>query len=122
MDQHCKIAAALHVAVAGISLVLLCLVAATFGLMYAKLQVPAFTSGIATVLFGMFMLIALTELIAGICFLRGFGAARAWLIGFSVVGLFYFPFGTAVGVYSLWAFLREAVPSKAKSPEFESAA
>jgi hypothetical protein len=55
---------------------------------------------------GLFALLALVELVAAICYLRGSKGARIWLIVFNVLFLFNFPVGTALGGYCLWALLR----------------
>ncbi len=52
------------------------------------------------------MLIALIDLIGAIGLLRGQSWARPILIGVSVLELPIFPFGTAVGLYTLWTFLK----------------
>ena len=50
------------------------------------------------------LLIALVDLVGAIGLLRGQAWARPILIGISVVELPIFPFGTIVGIYTLWTF------------------
>jgi len=52
------------------------------------------------------MLIALIDLVGAIGLLRGQTWARPLLIGISVLELPIFPFGTIVGIYTLWTFLK----------------
>lgn len=52
------------------------------------------------------MSIALIDLIGAIGLLRGQTWARPILIGISVLELPIFPFGTIVGIYTLWTFLK----------------
>ena len=52
------------------------------------------------------LLIALVDLVGAIGLLRGHSWARPILIGISVLELPIVPFGTIVGIYTLWAFLK----------------
>ena len=52
------------------------------------------------------MVIALVDLVGAIGLLRGQTWARPILIGVSILELPIFPFGTAVGIYTLWTFLK----------------
>ena len=52
------------------------------------------------------ILIALVDLVGAIGMLRGQPWARPILIGISILELPIFPFGTAVGLYTLWTFLK----------------
>lgn len=110
MDIHCKIAAGLSIAVASLELLMLAAMAA-FLAGFASLpglNIP-FMAGFAafgSVFIGLFVLLALVELVAAICYLRGSKGARIWLIVFNVLFLFNFPVGTLLGGYCLWALLR----------------
>ena len=52
------------------------------------------------------ILIALVDLVGAIGLLRGQPWARPILIGISILELPIFPFGTLVGIYTLWTFLK----------------
>jgi len=119
-DTHGKTAAALHIAMAILDLVLLALVALVFGGVAAIIglgndhEATAIATLIATI-FGMvtalLALFSVAELVAAILYLRGSEGARIWLIVISALSLLHIPFGTIIGLYSLWALLRpEAVP------------
>jgi len=110
MDIHCKIAAGLSIAVASLELLMLAIMAAFLGgvATFSGLEMP-FLAGFAafgSIFIGLFALLALVELVAAICYLRGSKGARIWLIVFNVLFLFNFPVGTLLGGYCLWALLR----------------
>lgn len=51
--------------------------------------------------------VGLPSMIGGVLLIRRASLARALLIIVSVVDLFSFPLGTALGAYSLWILLKE---------------
>jgi len=111
MDIHIKIAAALHIACGALTLMVTAVVALFLGGFAALADFDARLLTVAATLGGViaffFVALGLAELIAGVCCLQGSRGARVWLIVFSVLGLFNIPLGTAIGIYSLWALLRE---------------
>jgi len=116
MDTHCKIAAAISIAVAGLELMVLTLMALMFlgvagaGLMPQAMPFGGVLAGFmvfGSVMMGFFALLALAQLAAGIFYLRGSSAARIWLIVFNALMLFNFPVGTLLGGYCIWALVRQ---------------
>jgi len=111
MDIHCKIAAGLSIAVASLELLVLAIMAAFLGgvASFSGLEMPflGWFAAFGSVFIGLFALLALVELVAAICYLRGSKGARIWLIVFNVLFLFNFPVGTLLGGYCLWALLRQ---------------
>lgn len=116
MDIHCKIAAGISIAVAGLELLVLTLMALMFlgvagvGMMPDAMPFGAVMAGFmvfGSVMMGCFALLALAQLAAGIFYLRGAAAARIWLIVFNVLLLFNFPVGTLLGGYCIWALVRQ---------------
>jgi hypothetical protein len=116
MDIHRKIAAGIHIALAGFELLVLAFVTLVFmgvlgaGMMPQALPLDAMLAGFmvfGSVMLACFALLALAQLAAAICFLRGSSAARVWLIVFSVLMLFNFPVGTLLGGYCIWALVRQ---------------
>ncbi len=51
--------------------------------------------------------ISIAEIYAGLRYLKGSSTARSWLILTNILMLIAFPIGTIIGVYSLWAILKE---------------
>ena len=119
-DNHGRIAAGLHIAIAVFDLLVLAAVALFLGGTAALVgdsggadvaRVAGFIGAILGALLAVLALVSVAQLVAGILYLRGSPAARLWLVVFSAFMLLHFPFGTAVGAYSLWALLRpEAIP------------
>ena len=71
--------------------------------------------GIAMMLF--FMAFPVLEIVGGALLLAGSPAGKAITILFSVLHLLNIPFGTAVGIYSMWALLREVPPQPSMAVE-----
>jgi hypothetical protein len=110
MDIHTRIAAVLHVVLGLIGAAFLMLGGLAFGGFAAFVKdahVPGFVLGLGVVFLTLFILIALADAAAGIAVLRGSRNGRVFLIVFSVLDLFKFPYGTALGAYTLWALLRK---------------
>lgn len=119
-DNHGRIAAGLHIAIAVFDLFVLAAVALFFGGMTALLGLggdpgvataASFVAAFLGVLTVLLASVSVVQLVAGILYLRGSPGARLWLLVLSAFLLLHFPVGTAVGAYSLWALLRpEAIP------------
>ena len=117
IDIHVRVAAWLHIALGVIAVCILGFVGLAIGVF--GLAIGASAQGMdAGVLawiasFGMALLLFLLafpvlEIVGGAMLLNGSTAGRVITLVFSVLGLLGFPVGTAIGVYSLWALLREA--------------
>ena len=65
---------------------------------------------------GLLSLLALPELIGGWALLTGRPWGRNWVLVLGFISLLNIPFGTLLGIYTLWALLRddEAMPSQAQ--------
>lgn len=118
MDTHHKIAAWLRLLTSGLFLALLVLIVvlvATYSTEIAESLAsdPDFDEfgDIVTALLwiGLIFMVALTlaEIVISILFLRGTAWAKYGLMAFAGLGLFNIPFGTALGIYSLWALTRD---------------
>ncbi len=121
MNTHVKIVAVLHI-VGGV----LCLIAAIAifalfgvagGIVISQGQHEAATViGIVAMLIGGFLaILALPGIIGGWGLLAGKQWARVLVIVLGVLHLVNFPFGTALGIYTLWALLwseQQRSPSK----------
>ena len=58
-----------------------------------------------------FFLMSIPGIIAGIGLLRHHEWARILTLILSVIGILNFPFGTAVGIYTIWALVQDEVIS-----------
>ena len=121
IDTHVRVAAWLHIALG----ILWVSIGLFFGLFFGAFGalmgaashgsatgIVALIAGFGFALFLIVMAFPVLEIVGGVLLLRGSPVGRVITIVFSVLELINFPFGTAVGVYSLWALLRE-VPTQA---------
>ncbi|RQP25523.1 hypothetical protein [Piscinibacter terrae] len=114
MDIHHKVVAVLHVVFAAITLLVIAALTLFFGVLTALFPSTEFPLAIFAA-FGAalavpFVLVAVAELVAGAAFLAGRQGARPWLIGMGALQLLNLPFGTALGIYTLWALMRTEQP------------
>jgi hypothetical protein len=114
LDIHVRVAAWLHIVLGALAASVLTLAAMMFGLFgaYASTQpqggIVGWFLGFGAIVVGFFVALAAFEIVGAVMLLRGSTAGRVITIVYSVLGLLGFPIGTIVGVYSLWALLREA--------------
>jgi hypothetical protein len=64
-------------------------------------------AGFGATLFLMILAFPVLEIVGGALLLKGSPAGKVITLIFSVLGLINIPIGTAIGIYSLWALLRE---------------
>ena len=128
IDTHVRVAAWLHIALGTFWVCIL----AFFGLFIGGLGafigasaqgsdagVLAWIASFGLVVFLFIAAFPVLEIIGGLMLLGGSTAGRVITIVFSVLELINIPFGTAIGIYSLWALLREPpslVPAAAVPP------
>ena len=111
MEQHIKIVAILHIVFGGI------FIAAALGIfvfgagaafMAAENSSDAVAGGACmTIVATIIAVMALPSIIAGVGLQRRKNWARILTIILSVINIFNFPLGTALGGYSLWVLLNE---------------
>lgn len=110
MDIHCKVAAALSIALSLFELFVISLMAMFLGSLIALLgthnELMRFIAAFGGAILAGFALVAGVNLVAAVCFLRGSQVARIWLILVNGLMLLKFPIGTLIGGYTLWALLR----------------
>ena len=112
-ETHVKIVAWLHIVLSALGLLVTALVFLIFvgiGLLLAASDETAamgIFAVIATIVGVFLLLVSVPGLIGGIGLLQRQNWARILVLILSVLQLFNIPFGTAVGVYSLWALTRE---------------
>ena len=123
LDIHTRIAACLHIVLAALALLVLLVLAAIVGAFGAlgpdvgvDRQIAEWVGGLGILFVGLFALLPVLEIIGAVLLLRGSDTGRIFTIVFSVLSLLNIPIGTAVGVYSLWALLREKPQLPAAPP------
>jgi len=112
MNIHHRIVATLHIlfGVFGLLLVALVYVSVEFAFHFAPLDdgVRELVTCILGVIALPVLIVCGGEIFAAILYLGGKLGARPWLIAFGALQFINFPFGTLLGIYTLWALL--AVP------------
>jgi len=130
IDTHVRVAAWLHIVLGVLAVGVLGLVGLFFGAFGAaaasasthgaQAGVLGWIAGFGLVVFLFIMAFPVLEIVGGVMLLGGSPAGKVITIIFSVLGLVNIPIGTAVGIYSLWALLREVpppVPAAALAPQ-----
>ena len=111
-ETHVKIVAWLHIILSALGLLVTALVFLVFvgiGLLIAATDgtsAMGIFAVIATLISAFLLLVSVPGLIGGIGLLQRQNWARILVLILSVLQLFNVPFGTAVGVYSLWVLTR----------------
>ena len=129
IDTHVRVAAWLHIALGALWVCIWGLLGLSFGAFGAiagaaahgpGALVLAWIAGFGVVLLLFLLAFPVLEIVGGVMLLSGSTAGRVITILFSVLELINVPFGTVVGIYSLWALLREIpqpVPVPVPVPE-----
>lgn len=113
MDTHVRIVAILHIVFGALTLLAAGIVFLSLGLAggIAATQGETQAAGILGVIVvgvcGLLSLLALPDLIGGWALLTGREWGRILVIILGFINLFNIPFGTALGIYTLWALLRD---------------
>jgi hypothetical protein len=115
MAQHVKIIGILHIVFASLLILagVICLlvmggiagVVGTTSHSSDDLAAVPLLGGIGGLIFVLFLILGLPGLIGGIGLIQFRPWARIVIIVLSVLDLFNIPFGTALGIYGLWALL-----------------
>jgi len=112
MDVHVRVVGILHVVFGALTLAAIVLVALFFSAFVALAQAEwpdiAVFASFGAMLAVPFVVVAIAQVIAAMCLLRGSVSARPWVLAVGVLGLLSFPLGTALGVYTLWVLLRHS--------------
>jgi hypothetical protein len=115
MNKHIQIVAALHIALGAISLLGAIIVFLVFGLAGSVVisqgqNQAAGILGIIAIALGIFLAaLALPGIIGGWALLTGRSWGRPLVLVLGALHLLNIPFGTALGIYTLWALLHEPV-------------
>jgi hypothetical protein len=110
MDIHTRIVAVLHIVFGALGVAVPLFFGLALGGIAAfmpDVHIPGFAFGLGALFLGFFILLALVDVVAGIALLKGSPTARVFVIVIGALGLFGFPWGTLLGIYTLWALLRK---------------
>jgi len=117
IDLHVRVAAWLHVVMGALAVCALLFIGLAFGAFGAFMAsvahdsratgVLALFGGLGATFLIFFMGLAALEIAGGAMLLNGSAGGRVLTILFSILALVNFPIGTVIGVYSLWALLRQ---------------
>jgi hypothetical protein len=109
MQTHITIIGALYIALGGLGVLAAIVVFISIaggGLLSGDAQALAITSGVGAVIALIILLISAPGVIGGIGLLKGKSWSRILVIILACLNLLNIPFGTALGIYSLWALTR----------------
>lgn len=110
IEQHVKILGWLHIVLSSIMIpiaILVFLVIAGSGFLSGEAEAAIATSLIGTVIAGFMILLAVPGVLGGWGLLKRKSWARLLALVLGILNLWSFPFGTAVGVYTLWVLLQD---------------
>lgn len=122
MKKHTQIVAALHIALGAMSLLGAIVVFAVFGMAGGIVisqgqHQAAGILGIVAVALGAFLTaLALPGIIGGWALLSGRSWGRPLVLVLGFIDLINIPFGTALGIYTIWALLHEPVSQLPGAP------
>ena len=114
-ETHVNIVAWLHIVLSALGLLVTALVFLVFvgiGLVLAATEgseAMGIFAVIATIISAFLLLVSAPGLVGGIGLLKRQNWARILVLILRVLQLFNVPFGTAVGIYSLWALTRQEI-------------
>ena len=116
MKTHIQIVAALHIAMGALSLLAAIAVFAFLGMAggivvsQGEHEAAGIIGIVAVVLGGFLAVLALPGIIGGWALFAGRSWGRPFVMVLGVIQLINIPFGTTLGIYTLWALLREPPP------------
>ena len=112
MEKHVNVIASLQI---GLSILRLIIVAVVFAILHFvgdfadDPEAEFVLSIIANIIIIVLLLLSLPGILAGIGLFKRKEWARILTLVLSVLDLISFPFGTAVGIYSIWALVQPEV-------------
>lgn len=112
MEKHITVVAVLWIALGGLGL-LAALIAFTAivggGALSGDMEAIAITGTVGTAIAALLIVISVPAVIAGIGLLKKAEWARILTLVLSFLNLLAIPFGTALGIYSIWVLLNDQV-------------
>ncbi len=112
MEKHIQILAALHIALSALGLLIAVLVFLGLlggGLIFGDVGALAITGAVGFFVLILLLVICLPGLVGGIGLLRRRRWSRLVLIIVGALNILNFPFGTALGVYTIWVLTKPEV-------------
>jgi hypothetical protein len=110
MEKHITLVAALNIGFGIMGLLVACLafvVIAGAGAISGDPQAMAITSVVAATIAVFFITLSVPEIVGGIGLLKHRCWARILVLIIAVLELFLIPFGTIVGIYTIWVLLND---------------
>lgn len=109
MQKHITILAILHIAYSGLALLgagIAFIAIVGGGLLSGDAEAIGITAGIGTLVTAILLVLAAPGLIGGIGLLNKSTWARILVLIVGCLNLLSFPFGTALGIYSIWVVVQ----------------
>lgn len=109
MQNHITILAVLHIAYSGLALlgaVIVFLAIVGGGLLSGDAEAIGITAGVGTLVAVFLLVVAAPGLIGGIALLKRKSWARILVLIVGCLNLLSFPFGTALGIYTIWVLVQ----------------
>jgi len=123
MEKHINIVAALQIGLSIFNLLVALLIFTVLKLVVGFVDEPnaeTILSIIADVLAIVFVVISVPGILAGLGLYRRKEWARILTLILSVIEVFSFPFGTAIGIYSIWTLVQtETIAAFGKTEEIK---
>jgi len=114
IEKHVSILGVLYIAfgILGILLAGICFIAiAGGGLISGDETAMAITATVAIVIAGFLLLLSIPSIVGGVGLMKHQTWARILVLILGVLHLFNLPFGTALGIYTIWVLMKdEAMP------------
>ncbi len=112
MNTHLKVVAILHIVLGAMGLLGTLIIFTVFGtaggvvLWQGEQGVAALIGFVALCIGGLIALLSLPDIIGGWALLAQKSWARVFMMILGFLDLFHFPFGTMLGIYTLWVLFR----------------
>lgn len=110
MEEHVTILGALYIAFNALGIVVACIVfmvLSSSGLISGEAEAIAITSGVGFFVAIVIIIFCAPGLIAGIGLLKHYAWARILTLILGCLNLVNIPFGTILGVYTIWVLMKE---------------
>jgi hypothetical protein len=110
MEKHVTLVAAFSIGLGIMGLLVACLafvVIAGGGVISGDPEAMAITSIVAAAIALFFITLSVPEIVGGVGLLKHRGWARILVLIIAVLELFQIPFGTIIGIYTIWVLLND---------------
>lgn len=110
MEQHVTILGVIHIAWSALGLLTALIVftaVAGGGMLSGDLEVITITTTIGTIIAFVLVVCSLPGLIAGIALLKRYQWGRMLTLVVGFLYMLYVPFGTVLGIYTIWVLLND---------------